>query len=275
MTDCRYWWCGPDADYYIIHDSDKNIRVDSGRPTDIHELWTLNEAGYGVFFSVNKFKNGVRRVDQLEKIRYWFVDLDGSAKERQMEEIQSCPLIPTMIVETKHGYHVYWAVEGDCTLEQFTEIEKRLWYYFKEVGADKACKDVTRLLRAPLYYHMKDPAHPFKIQCIQRYEIEYTVEDMLESFKPIPEYKPKYERREYTVDENLEYCTKPENWEKVYHLSRIRKGCRHTEMVNQSYKAYMQGFRGEALRAHVLNLNAAISEPLPEREVLDMLKSLR
>ena len=143
MTDCRYWWCGAEADYYIIHDSNKEIRVDSGRPTDIHELWPKNEQGFGIFWTPNKFKGGVRRVENLEKIRYWYVDLDGAEKDKQRAEIQNCPLRPTMVVETKHGYHVYFAVEGECSLENFTEIEKRLWYYFRNVGADKACKLLT------------------------------------------------------------------------------------------------------------------------------------
>ena len=153
---------------------------------DARQAFHFNTKGYGIFWAVNEFK-GARQKQNLVKVRYWAVDIDDGTKQEQWNRIKKV-LKPSMIIETKNGFHVYYkAVDG--TAENWKDIvEFRLIPYFK---ADKRAKDITRVLRVPGYKHLKDPKEPFKIKIIHQSDREYTSAEMQMCFPKVEPPKSK------------------------------------------------------------------------------------
>ena len=119
-------------------------------------LVKLNEAGAGVFVTINAVIPGKRRSTRnIERVRAIFVDLDGAPLDRVLQ----FELPPDMIVESSpNRWHAYWFV-SDCPLEKFKDTQKALAEKF---NGDSAVNDLPRVMRLPGFLHQKDPANPFK-----------------------------------------------------------------------------------------------------------------
>ena len=151
----------------------------------------LNLKGYGIFGTVNSFNS--RRIESdVKKLEAFYVDFDGAEKKEQLESLKNF-LMPSMIVESKNGYHCYWMIKDDIVKEFgvemantiYKEINKRLIYWLGS-GADEGVYDCARVLRVPGFNHMKDFYSPFPIEEVFSKEIKYTVKEMLLWLKPRP-----------------------------------------------------------------------------------------
>lgn len=176
--------------------------------TSKDELKHWNEKKYGIFFAVNTFTRTERKKEFISKIRYWFVDLDNADKEDLYKLIEATPLAPSIVVETKGGYHVYWKAKN-ASKDAFPRIMEKLIYTFqkkdktgevikftpegkkrqKAIGADNNAKDLCRVLRMPGFYHWKNLNDPFLVKSIIRREVEYTDNMMLGFLKTKPNKK--------------------------------------------------------------------------------------
>lgn len=133
-----------------------------------------NKEGFGIFWTVNEFR-GSRRKENLTRILAWAVDLDGGDKPRQLERIRA-GLMPSMLVETKSGYHAYFTART-ASVENFTAImADRLVPFY---GADSKARDLCRILRVPGFKHLKDPSNPFEIRVVWESDCTYEDVDML------------------------------------------------------------------------------------------------
>lgn len=138
-----------------------------------------NQDGYGIFWTIQEF-NGRRIKENLAQINGFAVDIDGgeTGKPAARERIRK-GLLPTWIIETKNGYHVYWLfpepLQVSYSLELEAEyratIERKLIPFY---GADRNAKDLCRLLRAPYFWHRKDPTSPFLVKPINTDDCRYT-----------------------------------------------------------------------------------------------------
>ncbi len=128
--------------------------------------------GYGIFFVV---QSGGQKKDSINRINAHFIDIDfeKSNSEEQMErlkadaltELQKFPLEPSIIVETKNGFHIYWLLDPKIyDIETYTYIQRQLIGHFKY--ADESTIDLPRVMRIPGYFHLKEPDNPFLIKCI-------------------------------------------------------------------------------------------------------------
>lgn len=126
----------------------------------IDESYIWNNKNYGIFWTVNSFGGLPRLKTNLKKINAWALDLDDGTKEEQWEKIKS-GIRPSRVIETKRGFQIYFNAI-DATLEHFKHImlDRLVPYY----GADKRAWDLCRILRAPNYYHCKDPENKFLIK---------------------------------------------------------------------------------------------------------------
>lgn len=127
----------------------------------------INLSGYGVFHTVNEFSSTVRRECYLKKLKYFYVDFDSTTKDEQMKKILDF-LLPTAVIESKNGYHVYWGIKDDLILEHGLENALKIYKYInsnlcKMMGSDQL-KDAARLLRTPNFYHMKNKNDPFLVK---------------------------------------------------------------------------------------------------------------
>jgi hypothetical protein len=105
------------------------------------------------------------------KINAQFVDLDAPKeircdvellkqwKRKMAKMILEFYLTPSCVVETKHGYHIYWFLT-DGTTKMFRHIQMQLIQLF---GGDSKCINESRLMRLPGYVHQKDPKNPFHV----------------------------------------------------------------------------------------------------------------
>ncbi len=117
----------------------------------------------GLFYTPNGFNEKIRegmkrRREQgnVKSINALFVDIDGGDKESQIELISGFPILPSFVVETKNGYHVLWKLREGYDQEdvgRWVGIQKGL---IERFDSDKACSDVSRLLRMPSSWHCKE-----------------------------------------------------------------------------------------------------------------------
>jgi hypothetical protein len=141
----------------------------------------LNEQGFGVFWTVNSFRGERRVADELERVCAWAVDLDGGDKAAQWERISGSPLLPSVVVETKNGHHVYWeARDADASTWNAIVLERLVPWF----DADPNARDLCRILRVPSFKHWKDPANPFECRTVHAKLVTYTPDDMLRAFAP-------------------------------------------------------------------------------------------
>lgn len=186
---------------------DRNPRgVFEINPKDADE-W--NKKNFGIFWSVNEF-DGPRQIKNLIRINSWAVDIDKGSKDDMMK-IFNRFLVPSLVIETKRGFHVYWDAV-DATKENFQAIVlDRLVFYF---GADKNARDIARILRVPGYNHCKE--EPYEVKAIYRSSARYTEAQMLRYFR-----LPKKAQDQSELKQELRKNLNPHGddlWEKVYNL---------------------------------------------------------
>ena len=74
---------------------------------------------YGIYFSVNPMQKGKRDAASVTKIQTRICDIDSGSKAEQQKLIEDAPIMPSFVVESVHGFHIYYlAVEG-LTKEQY------------------------------------------------------------------------------------------------------------------------------------------------------------
>lgn len=65
-----------------------------------------------------------------------------------------------MIIETKNGFHIYWVIKGGA-INKFEPIQKAL---ARKFGSDPKITNLSRVMRIPGFYHMKNPESPFLVR---------------------------------------------------------------------------------------------------------------
>lgn len=180
--------------FYAMDDTGTNRGVVLIQP---EERQGYNDRNYGIFWSVNSFKDGVRRKENLSRINAWAIDMDSDSKDQQLERLNKSPLNPSMLIETKRGHQAYW-IAKDASVENLNAIvEGRLIPFFK---ADAKAKDSCRILRVPGYYHCKNPTEKFMVKGhYARFYAEYSEREMLTLFKEFKDERIKPSREQITV----------------------------------------------------------------------------
>lgn len=90
-------------------------------------------------------------------------------------------LVPSLVTETKKGYHVYFLAR-DATVTGYRSIllDRLVPFY----NADPKATDLARIARAPGFYHCKDPANKFLVQFIHKHEVRFTEQELCWFYKP-------------------------------------------------------------------------------------------
>lgn len=159
---------------YRLHDVEPSgaIRTLEGEA----HFW--NQKGFGIFLTVNDF-NGARVLKNLKRINALAIDIDTGTKDEMAEKIRK-GLRPSMVVETKRGFHVWWALEDGSPEYWDALVLDRLVPFY---GADRNARDICRILRMPGFYHMKNPKEPFLISKVYESKSAYTMKEVA-SFYP-------------------------------------------------------------------------------------------
>lgn len=115
------------------------------------EAWAWNEKGWGIFWTVNEF-NGARKKENCKRVISWAVDIDSGTKEEQWQRIESQLVMPTTVIETARGFHLYFDANEEASPENYRDISERLVEAYR---GDANAKDVCRILRVPAFCHWK------------------------------------------------------------------------------------------------------------------------
>lgn len=197
--------------WYRLFDKKDDPRVQEGANViSRDEATTWNKNGYGIFWSLNQFNSPTRTIQNLKSISAWAIDMDEGTKEEMAERIRS-GLPPTMIVETKRGFQVYFKAKDPKVQHWNSIVLDRLVPFY---SADRRARDMARILRVPGYFHMKDPSSPFLIEKVWNRNIDYTEADIAKFY---PDQSAP-EREEFIKKQNQETPECGSVWEEIWYL---------------------------------------------------------
>jgi len=196
---------------YRMHDTN-NAGCFLIGPNETPDQW--QQTGHGIFWAVNRFRGGVRRVEALEQILAWAIDIDHGTKAEMRQKFLGAPLVPSMVVETKRGYQAYWNAKDGRPEHWNAIVLDRLVPYF---GADQNARDLARVLRAPGYLHLKDPAAPFLVQVVHQQDVAYTEAQMVAKF-PDANKAAREQSEKAQVKWQAKFAGSDDFWERVYLL---------------------------------------------------------
>jgi hypothetical protein len=161
------------------------------------EFTRLNNAGAGIFVTINETDLKGRKTENIISVRGCFVDDDNGP-------LPPLALKPTMIVESKGGDHGYWCVSPDQPLNEFTNVQEGLIFRLK---TDPAVKDLARVMRLPGFYHRKDPNNPFLVKIKELNPVHYTF-DQIRKVYPAPfRRKTRHAENEEKTDSKSDLIT--------------------------------------------------------------------
>jgi P4 family phage/plasmid primase-like protien len=173
----------------LIHDSDKTKPVIEKQTLGATDI----PAGYGAFFTVNGFDKE-RKKNKLTHVSGVFADIDQKDGKVSLQDIQQMMFIdlpPTIINETKNGYHCIWKLEQpivvtDDNRKEIIETVEGIHRRFVEIyKADNAAVDVGHLLRIPNTEHRKNPTEPFLIKTVYEADDVYTLDELTKVYEPV------------------------------------------------------------------------------------------
>ena len=165
--------------------------------TKIEDLEKKNKNKFGIFWTVNEIERGKpRKKEFLKKINAIAFEVDTGTKDEQIKRIAD-HLYPSLIVETKRGYHSYFFVndfEPDPDEYRNFILDRVAHFYNADINA----ADATRILRVPTFYHWKDSEDPFLIR------VEHLNENTIYSKRQLQKYFPLKPKKEIEVRKNFE-----------------------------------------------------------------------
>jgi len=139
------------------------------------KLQKLNEQWAWIFIQPNPSTG--RKEEDVTSIEWVYVDMDDGTKAEMMEIISKSPIAPDIIIESKRSYHLYWKVH--CTKEQFKLIIEWLITFF---GWDTAISSPNEVLRAPTFWHAKNPDDRFQIKIHHLNIAKHAPQDFIKVF---------------------------------------------------------------------------------------------
>lgn len=122
------------------------------------ELLALQGHGAGVFLTINQTDLTGRLATNVVALRSLFVDGDGT----QLPTSWGCP--PSLVVSrAPDRWHAYWLLGEGEPVAGFKEAQLHLAAVY---GGDAKVHDLSRVMRVPGFFHLKDPNRPqvYRIQ---------------------------------------------------------------------------------------------------------------
>jgi hypothetical protein len=111
------------------------------------EVVRLNQ-NRGIYFVVN---SGGDDDESITRFNAFFAESDTATIQEQHESLDRSPIQPSIRVQTKKSVHAYWLVDGDCSEDQWRDVQARLISHF---GGDGKIKNPSRVMRLPYFYHL-------------------------------------------------------------------------------------------------------------------------
>lgn len=173
---------------------------------DPQRIKELQKRGAGVYFAVNPQEDPSQRgIDNTSEWKRFGLDWDVckeedqlpkeeivKRKEKKLGEIKALAIAPNWLIETKNGYQGIYIWDRAIPLETVearraaNEEYKNLLRGFGSVtGLTSEGDNISRAIRLPGTFHLKNPDDPFKITFIQPNPTPINFEKFKEAYPPI------------------------------------------------------------------------------------------
>lgn len=252
-----------------------------------------------IYISSNTYYKPKRAVSNIRQFRALYIDLDliyykSETVYRIYELVNQNKIpMPSLIVDSGRGIHLYWRIENAPygAIQTWQELEDYLYHNLKGLGADIKATDGARVLRLPNTINSKNNEE-CKILAIND-DIQYSMYDLREQYL---NYKPKsYEIESYQIEFEQTQAIKPKNKcviTKMFnsyslHLARIediKTLCKLRSYDVEGYRnfivhvyAYWNGIYvrdPQDLEKQVFELNDSFKKPLKENEIMAVLRCI-
>lgn len=122
--------------------------------------------------------------------RYWNLEYVKAAKKRFLEILTAFRPVPSIVVETRNGFHAYWLLQGDVTATEFRDCQARLAKFF---GSDPKVSNPARAMRLPGFNWVKPNSgcEPFPVRVVSACSARYRVEDIVHHLPAVAVDAPK------------------------------------------------------------------------------------
>ncbi len=147
----------------------------TGKRVPLENLEDFHKQGFDIYYApgIRKFKKGTR--DSVIEVPVLWVDIDNKHNEDLEDRIDNIhaiskeiDLIPSVIINSGNGFHLYFKFKQNIQIrsqEDIQEIESRLRWLASIFGGDSVW-DISRVMRLPGFYNLKDPQNPKKCSII-------------------------------------------------------------------------------------------------------------
>lgn len=150
----------------------------------------LNEAGYNIYYFPNetsKRVSGWLSGKDVDLFNWVFIDMDlkdqvYASKEDFLNKVAEFPLVPTKIVDSGNGIHVYWKVSNLTDPIIYCGIQRALLTDFK---TDDSIWTPLQLMRVEGYYNTKKYGDFKLAEVLLQTDEVYTQEQLLEHLSPL------------------------------------------------------------------------------------------
>lgn len=167
-------------------------------PLDV-ALVQNEKMGCDVYFYVN---TGGTKQNQITHINASFIDLDAGRdtkgkyfnssivakkKTQMLNAINKCPLKPTIYVETRNGYQVYWIYTkpiSSLDKTSWSVLQNKICNHFISVGSDPRVLKINQVLRVPhtLWHKKYEGQLPFLTK-VSPVSYKYTFNQVAKAFQ--------------------------------------------------------------------------------------------
>lgn len=185
----------------------------------------------GLYFTPNPItgttvspKGSMRLDANVESFTSCFADFDGGDKIAQALALSLC-LEPSIVVESKNGYHAYWMLEDEVTEDEWRKLQEGI---IKKFNSDKAIKNPSRLMRLPFSWHCKTD-DKFQVRIAQFKWKRYTKKELAEELAV--DFNPKPISVRPSVDA-------PPRDLRIPSLNTLGAGARHPTLIEEAGRIY-------------------------------------
>lgn len=174
----------------------------------------------------------VRSRDNVRGCLTFFADFDGD-KAEDWEKIQQLAPLPSIVVETKRGWHVYWPLQSSVSVPAWEKVQSTI---VEVTASDKAIKTPGHSLRMPSSWHCK--GEPYYVQVVWADWHRFSYEEMEIAFPPKP-----------TDPVRIPNTFRPMSGIRLPRTNSLPTGASHDTLVSESGRVYAGVEEGNAMAA--------------------------
>jgi hypothetical protein len=146
----------------------------------------------------------------INEVTAFFSEIDDMPLDEQLRRFEAGPLRPSIQVLTRKSVHSYWPLAGECTIDQWREIQRRIITCYV---SDVSIKNPSRVMRVPFFDHLH---YVKETGQLARKQIElhlfgparrFTIAQMLEAFPAVEK-----EKQEARLDQHEQERNKARFW---------------------------------------------------------------